>query len=409
MINTEAHSQFKLLLLFLISTFWVSTLNFSNNETLAVTYSDEIPYGISLIGADTVWSLTQGSQEVIVAVLDSGVNTTHFDLENVLWANLDEISSNGVDDDLNGYIDDTNGWDFVNHNNDPFSLLDTADENLKSHGTHVVGTIVAQLNDLGIAGVAPNVSIMPLRVVNKYDRNPDIGVAEAIRYATDNGANIISMSIGIYDVEITNSTSYQLVEEALQYADSKNLLIVASAGNEGGLSPIRPANSEYVIAVGAVDSDKNLASFSNRGSEIVAPGVNVKSTIPYNEFRMASGTSMAAPHVSGALALILSYNDSLSNIEARTLLQQTATDLGPEGWDSEFGYGIINLTKAFQFLSESNDNGSTNLSSYPNSNSSNMSFSTSTFSETSTTSTTNLPITIFIVGITLVIIYRRRN
>ncbi|MHA2347718.1 MAG: S8 family serine peptidase, partial [Candidatus Hodarchaeales archaeon] len=130
MINTAGHSRFKLLLLFLISTFWVSTLNFSDNETLAVTYSDEIPYGISLIGADDIWSLTQGSSDVIVAVLDTGLNTTHFDLENVLWANLDEISSNGVDDDLNGYIDDTNGWDFVNHNNDPFSLLDTADENL---------------------------------------------------------------------------------------------------------------------------------------------------------------------------------------------------------------------------------------------------------------------------------------
>jgi hypothetical protein len=93
MINTAGHSRFKLLLLFLISTFWVSTLNFSDNETLAVTYSDEIPYGISLIGADDIWSLTQGSSDVIVAVLDTGLNTTHFDLENVLWANLDEISS----------------------------------------------------------------------------------------------------------------------------------------------------------------------------------------------------------------------------------------------------------------------------------------------------------------------------
>ncbi|MHA1942665.1 MAG: S8 family peptidase, partial [Candidatus Hodarchaeales archaeon] len=222
-------------------------------------------------------------------------------------------------------------------------------------------------------------------------------------------ANIISMSIGIYDVEITNSTSYQLVEEALQYADSKNLLIVASAGNEGGLSPIRPANDSHVIAVGAVDSDKNLASFSNRGSEIVAPGVNIKSTIPYNEFRIASGTSMAAPHVAGALALIVSYNSSLSNIEVRTLLQQTATDLGPIGWDSEYGYGMINLTTAFQFLSESNDNGSTSLSSDPNSNSSNISSSTSTSSKTSTISTTNLPITMIIAGITLMITYRKRN
>ncbi|MHA2108964.1 MAG: S8 family peptidase, partial [Candidatus Hodarchaeales archaeon] len=237
--------------------------------------------------------------------------------------------------------------------NDPFSLLDTPSASLRNHGTHVTGTIVAQMNDYGLVGVAPDVSIMPLRVVNENDRNMDIIVAEAIEYATANGAEIISMSISISAEygEITNSTSYQLVENALAQAYAQNVLIVAAAGNSNGAEPVQPANDSHVIAVGAITSDKDLATFSNHGAEVVAPGKDVNSTIPNEGFGSSSGTSMATPHVSGALALLKSYNQSATNDELRDLLQVSAVDLGVLGYDGDFGYGLINVTKAMELLS----------------------------------------------------------
>ncbi|MHA2278545.1 MAG: S8 family serine peptidase, partial [Candidatus Kariarchaeaceae archaeon] len=272
---------------------WISGISNHNTILFVNDYSDELPYGIRLIGADKVWHITQGSPEIVVAVLDSGLNTSHNDLQNILWNNSIEIPDNGIDDDSNGYIDDTHGWDFVHQNNDPFSLLDSDPPrtSLENHGTHVVGTIAAQMNDFGLIGVAPEVSIMPLRVVNESNYNPDIFVLEAINYAIDNGADIISMSIGIYAEEITNATSYQLVENALERAYTENVLIVAAAGNENGAQPIRPANDDHVIAVGAISENKDLATFSNHGAEIVAPGVSGNSTIPFNGFSTSSGTS----------------------------------------------------------------------------------------------------------------------
>jgi subtilisin family serine protease len=209
------------------------------------------------------------------------------------------------------------------------------------------------MNDYGLVGVAPDVSIMPLRVVNENDRNMDIVVAEAIEYATANGADIISMSISISAEygEITNSTSYQLVENALAQAYSQNVLIVAAAGNSNEAEPVQPANDSHVIAVGAITSEKDLATFSNHGAEVVAPGKDINSTIPNEGFSSSSGTSMATPHVSGALALLKSYNLNATNDELRDLLQVSAVDLGVLGYDGDFGYGLINVTKAMELLS----------------------------------------------------------
>ncbi len=331
---------------------WISGISKHDNSLFVDDYSDDLPYGIRLIGADKVWHITQGSPEIVVAVLDTGLNTSHTDLQNILWINQGETPDNGIDDDSNGYIDDVNGWDFVHKNNDPFSLLE-AGPSLQNHGTHVVGTIAAQMNNYGVVGVAPDVSIMPLRVVNESDLNPDIIVAEAINYATANGADIISMSISISSEhgEITNSTSYQLVKNALAQAYTENILIVAAAGNGYGAELVQPANHSHVIAVGAISSDKVLADFSNHGAEIVAPGVLVKSTIPYNGFSTSSGTSMATPHVSGALALLKSYNQSLTNDELRSIIRDTAEDLGVAGNDGIYGYGLINVTKAMERIS----------------------------------------------------------
>ena len=205
---------FVLLLGITFSGLWISGIS-NRTSVLPTDFSDHLPYGVRLIGADKVWHITQGSPEIVVAVLDTGLSTSHTDLQNILWNNSNEIPENGIDDDLNGYIDDVHGWDFVHQNNDPFSLLESNpySPSLENHGTHVTGTIVAQMNDYGLIGVAPGVSIMPLRVVNESNLNPDIFVAEAIEYATANGADIISMSISISSEwgEITNATSYQMI------------------------------------------------------------------------------------------------------------------------------------------------------------------------------------------------------
>ncbi len=373
------------------SNFVESGLKSDNpNPFMNVEYTDDIPYGITLIGADKVWNRTSGSPEIVVAVLDTGLDINHSDLENIVWNNTNEKPNNGIDDDNNSYIDDCHGWDFVHNNNDPFNLsIYSSGSSLERHGTHVSGTIAARLNNFGVVGVAPNVSIMPLRVVNESNLNPDILVAEAIRYATDNGANIISISLGIYDEEITNSTSYQLVEDALQHAFSMGVLIVASAGNDYPDGPVtRPANNDNVIAVGAINSAKAIASFSCQGPEIdvVALGVKVNSTIPYNTFGFSSGTSMAAPHVSGALALMLSYDPTLNNTEARMILQQTAEDLGTPGRDDLYGFGLINLTRAFEYIDEMH---STSTSTEPTTSSYTTISSTTTEITTISTSTSD--------------------
>ncbi len=356
-----------LILLVISSSSLLLTSVFSDKYRLSIEleYKDEVPYGITLIGADKVWNKTRGSPEIVVAVLDTGLDDSHSDLEYVLWNNSDEKQDNSIDDDNNGYIDDCHGWDFIQNNTDHFnfSLYEGSqyETSLTNHGTHVTGTIAARLNNYGVVGVAPNVTIMTLRVVNKDNENPDIIVAEAIRYAADNGAHIISMSIGIYfPEEITNSTSYQLVENALEYAFGKGILIVASAGNDHSIVS-QPANNDYVIAVGAIDGAKNIPSYSNKGPELefVAPGVGVYSTIPYNIYGYSSGTSMAAPHVSGALALMISYDPTLNNTEVRSILQQTAVDLGDPGRDEAYGFGMINVTHAFEIIEEMNHTNST--------------------------------------------------
>ncbi len=410
------HQKLLVLFIFLVITFgglWMA--GNSNHEEVPVVmdHTDNLPYGIRMIGADKVWPVTQGSPEVVVAVLDTGLNTTHTDLQNILWINEDEIPDNGIDDDGNGYIDDVHGWDFVHQNNDPFSLLDVTWPSLQNHGTHVTGTIAAQLNDYGIVGVAPGVSIMPLRVVNENDRNPDILVAEAIEYATVNGADIISMSISISAEygEITNATSYQLVETALAQAYAADVSIVAAAGNDNDATPSQPANDPHVISVGAITSTKVLASFSNHGAEVVAPGVSVNSTIPFENYGTSSGTSMATPHVSGALALLKSYNESLTNTELRNLLQNTTEDLGDAGFDGDFGYGLINVTKAMEVLSgeslvppiTSTEENSDSTTTTDSSAIITTTISTSTTSETTTTSSNTNFLPLYSVIIILII------
>ncbi len=249
-----------------------------------------------------------GSADVVVAVIDTGVDYSHPDLQNNIWINSGEIPGNGIDDDGNGYVDDVYGWNFVGGNNDPM------DDN--GHGTHVAGIVAMENNAVGGVGVAYNSKVMVLKAGNSsgYFNNSDI--AEAIQYAYMNGASVINMSFGGSMISLA-------VEEALQMAYT-SCVLVAAAGNAGLCNqpgcPVHfnarasyPAALPYVIGVMSCDATGTVESgfsnfdhypFNSVEYEIYAPGEGICSTWPGNRYATLNGTSMAAPTVSGIVALL---------------------------------------------------------------------------------------------------------
>ena len=276
-------------------------------------YDDQVNLGLSNIPHG--WTVNGkhpgGSPDVVIAVIDTGVDYNHLDLRNNIWVNTAEIPDNGRDDDGNGYVDDVYGWDCVGDDNDPM------DDN--GHGTHVAGIIAAENNKIGGIGVAYGCKVMVLKAGNSsgYFNNSDI--AEAIQYAYMNGASVINMSFGGGNISIA-------VEDALQNAYN-SCVLVAAAGNSGGcnvvlcscgkgIGPTYPAALPYVIGVMSVDKDgKHISSFSNYDHhpydsveyEVYAVGEGVGSTWPTDKYACLNGTSMAAPTVAGIAALLRSY------------------------------------------------------------------------------------------------------
>ena len=276
--------------------------NYNDQTNLGLS---NIPYGWTQNG-----KAPGGSPDVIIAVIDTGVDYNHKDLRNNIWINSAEIPDNGKDDDGNGYIDDVYGWDCVGNDNNPM------DDN--GHGTHVAGIIAAENNKDGGVGVAYNCKVMVLKAGNSsgYFNNSDI--AEAIQYAYMNGASVINMSFGGSSISIA-------VEDALESAYN-SCVLVAAAGNDGACNDLKckkcdvvkityPAALPYVIGVMSTDKDgKNVSSFSNYDHspydsveyEVFAVGEGVGSTWPSNKYACLNGTSMAAPTVSGIAALLRS-------------------------------------------------------------------------------------------------------
>ena len=286
-------------------------------------------WGNDMVNAPEAWARGYTGQGVTVAVIDSGVDISHQDLSNNIWGNTGEIASNGIDDDGNGYTDDVYGWNFgIGQNNN--NVLPGTSSSGQGHGTHVAGTIAAANNGIGMTGVAYNSRIMAIRMgdVDSQGRFTNGGnLAQAIRYAVDNGARVINMSLGWSD-----STA---LRDALAYAASRNVITVSAAGNSSLSSPGTPAYyaTQYGLSVGAVDSSRTIASFSNRAGtnssmqHVMAPGVNVYSTVPGNGYASYSGTSMAAPHVAGVVALMLGANPNLTHAQVRSILTSSAVRL----------------------------------------------------------------------------------
>ncbi len=308
--------------------------------SIAPPTPDSLSWGIERVEAPRAWERTVGSQSVVVAVIDSGIDTTVEQLAGRIWVNPNEIAGNGIDDDLNGYIDDIHGWDF--RDNDPSSLTGSR---IHWHGTFVAGIIAAQSGEGKVAGVAPGIRIMDLRFLdskNLFYGSDWRRFAAAIDYAVDNGADIINLSV------YANRKPPLVFEQALNRAAQRGVIVVGIAGNDGRSQVSYPGKYTSVLAVSAIDRHDRLASFSNYGPEVAvaAPGHRITSLFPGGIAGTSSGTSFAAPHVSGTLALILSSHPGITPDRAIDLLLRTSADLGDPGRDYRFGAGLINAGEA---------------------------------------------------------------
>jgi len=275
------------------------------------------------IDAPEAWDVQTGSGGLVVGVIDSGIDYNHPDLAANVWTNPGEIAGNGIDDDHNGYIDDVRGWDFANNDNNPLDDY--------GHGTHVSGTIAAVGNNgVGIVGVAWQLKILPVKFLDATGTGTSFDAASAIVYAADMGAKVLNNSWGC------DNCFPQVVEDAIAYADQQGVVFVASAGNETNNNDVTPShpcvsNQPNVLCVAATDAQDGLAWFSNYGATTVdlgAPGVSILSTVPNggcafcapSRYAYASGTSMAAPHVAGVAALVLSQMPTLSVLGVKQAL-----------------------------------------------------------------------------------------
>jgi parallel beta-helix repeat protein len=318
----------------------------------------------NIIESEFAWNVTTGDPNVVVAIVDCGVDYNHPDLAANIWTNIDEIPDNGIDDDENGFIDDVRGWDFVDasgfvlfpyYPEEDYAEPDNDPMDFLGHGSHCAGIVAAVgNNEIGIAGVTWNSKIMAVRsgfaVFGGGILLQDQIVA-GIRYATDNGADIISMSFG-------GTHRSQVDYDAIKYAYDNGVLLVAAAGNSMEQVKTYPAAYEEVVAVTATDQNDDPAWFTNFGGwvEVAAPGIDILSTTcpnasigPYRlqyPYDYAGGTSMATPHVAGVAALIWSIFPNMTRNQVRYQLRRTAVDLLPECFDKYYGHGRINASGA---------------------------------------------------------------
>ena len=269
---------------------------------------------LAKIQAPEAWNLNTGSTNTVIAILDSGINPAHPDLQGQTLS----------------------GYDFVNNSNAPIDDF--------GHGTAVAGVIVAAGNNgLGVVGVAYGARVLPVKVMDSSGFASYSCIAEGIKYAVDQGARVINLSMG-------GSSASSTLQDAVNYAWSNNVLVVAAAGNTANNTPQYPAACDHVVGVSATEPDDTLATFSSYGDDVMlsAPGDTIWTTQrdlnnPYGSWR---GTSFSSPIVAGVAALMISQNPSLSNSRIVALLQQTADDAGPTGYDPSFGYGRVNASQA---------------------------------------------------------------
>jgi len=292
----------------------------------------------------------------LVAIIDSGIDLQHPDLQDKVWTNTDEVPDNNLDDDNNGKIDDVHGWNFVSTNNN------TQDNN--GHGTLVAGIVAAAHNDFGITGVNPMARLLPIKVTDFVGEGVADNVADAIRYAVDMGARVINVSLGGHEFSAAE-------QAAAEYARENDALIIVAAGNQSiDASQFWPAGLDGVITVAATDANDQRADYSNWGApvDIAAPGSDILSLRSrYTDLMFfadpsyeqgsnivgrekilytASGTSFAAPFVSGVASLLFSTYPDLNAEQVRRMILHSAKDIQTPGVDSLTGFGRLDANAA---------------------------------------------------------------
>jgi thermitase len=303
-----------------------------NHIIPAALIPDDPGYGSqwapTMIQAPNAWNITTGSNQVTVAIVDSGLDTTH--------------------PEFSGRI--VSPWDFVDN--------DALPQDGCGHGTHVAGIATARGNNgVGIAGLAWNVNLMPVRVLRPDPTpsncdGPESTIHDGIYWAVAHGARVINLSLGaqLSAGTATCEQSYPVMSAAVQHAYDSGVLVVAAAGNDGINQISCPALQAAAVAVGATTSADTKAYYSNFGStlDVVAPGDAIYSTLPASGYGYMSGTSMATPHVSGLAALIWSMAPGLTRYQVANIIRLSADDLGAPGPDIFFGYGRINAWRALE-------------------------------------------------------------
>ncbi|MBU1913623.1 MAG: S8 family peptidase, partial [Candidatus Thermoplasmatota archaeon] len=291
-------------------------------------------WGLDTVNAFEAWDITRGTHDVVVGVLDTGIDWNHPDIAANMWNDSEGyhgynfIAGNRIPMD-----DNTNGYD---------DLGKYVANTYTYHGTHVAGVIGAVANNnIGIAGMA-QVLLMAVKVMNDSGEGTDSTVASGIRWAVDHGADVVTMSLGV-------DGASTVLRNAINYATGNGVVTVAASGNSGSSYISYPAAYPSVIAVGAIDSTNRRASFSNFGDglDVMAPGVGIYSTRGGGDgYHDLSGTSTAAPYVAGVVALMLSVNPALTTAEVGSVINSTASDISMTGYDTATGWGIVDAFTA---------------------------------------------------------------
>lgn len=289
-------------------------------------------WAYSRIQGESAWDIERGKSFVTVAVIDTGADLTH--------------------PELTPAMDLTRDFDFVNDDDEA--------NDLNGHGTHVSGIVAAASdNATGVAGTAPGVTIVPIKVIGRYTGST-ADFVDGLYYAADLGVDVVNMSLGTTAADL-GASGIQLMQDAVDYAYSKGVVLVAAAGNEGNSDIYYPAACNNVICVSATDPTDTLASYSNRGAavDIAAPGgastVSARILSTYTQagahtYASLYGTSMASPFVAATAALLLSHTPAATNAEVETALLSSAKDLGAAGWDSSYGFGLLQMRDALDAL-----------------------------------------------------------
>ena len=301
-------------------------------------------YAHQLIQMEDAWEIETGSRDVIVAVIDTGVDVNHPDLKDNIWVNEDEIPDNQIDDDGNGYVDDIHGWNFGDDDN--IVTPSGTSSSTVSHGTQVSGVIAAVgNNNEGVCGVNWSSSIMALRMSLDFE---SADVAEALEYAAANGARVVNMSFG---GDVFGPKGDLVMKAGLDSAYNQGVLLVASAGNSDTSRPLYPAAFANVMAVSSTNGEDLKTGHSSFGVwvDIAAPGTDIVTTTLENDYVSTAGTSFSSPYVGAVAALLFAYRPDMTNIEARAVLENTTDPVYYGDVDPNQGYlgtGRVNAYKA---------------------------------------------------------------